>query len=61
MRSLSSNLAATIEVWPTVSKVVTTLRTEDQYNKTVKLLDKLIDEVSVRPNAQIDSQQKAQA
>lgn len=33
-----------------VSRVVTTLRTEQQYNKAVRLLDELIDKVSERPN-----------
>lgn len=55
MSNLSPSLAATIEVWPTVSKVITTLRTEDQYDKAVNLLDKLVDEVSVKPNAKLDS------
>jgi HTH-type transcriptional regulator/antitoxin HigA len=55
MRNLNPSLAATIKVWPTVSKVVSTLRTEEQYNKAVKLLDKLIDEVSERPNDTLES------
>jgi HTH-type transcriptional regulator/antitoxin HigA len=55
MTNLTPNLAATIKVWPTVSKVVSTLRTEEQYNKAVKLLDELIDKVSEKPNDTIDS------
>ena len=35
-----------IRVWPTVSKVVSTIHTEKQYNRAVKMLDELIDEVS---------------
>ena len=35
-----------IRVWPTVSKIVSTIHTEKQYNRTVKMLDELIDEVS---------------
>jgi len=55
MTNLTSNLAATIKVWPTVSKVVSTLRTEEQYNKAVKLLDALIDKVSEKPNDTVES------
>lgn len=55
MTNLAPNLAATIKVWPTVSKVVTTLRTEEQYDKAVKLLDQLIDKVSEKPNATLES------
>ncbi len=36
----------TIRVWPTVSKVVSTIHTEKQYNKAVKMLDELIDEIN---------------
>ncbi len=55
MTNLAPNLAATIKAWPTVSKVVSTLRTEEEYNRAVKLLDHLIDKVSERPNATLDS------
>jgi HTH-type transcriptional regulator/antitoxin HigA len=55
MTNLTPNLAATIKVWPTVSKVVSTLRTEEQYNKAVKLLDELIDKVNEKPNDTIES------
>lgn len=55
MTNLAPNLAATIKVWPTVSKVVSTLRTEEEYNRAVKLLDYLIDKVSAKPNATLDS------
>jgi HTH-type transcriptional regulator/antitoxin HigA len=55
MTNLTPNLAATIKVWPAVSRVVTTLRTEEQYNKAVKLLDELIDRVSEKPNDTMDS------
>lgn len=55
MRNLNPNLAAAIKVWPTVSRVVTTLRNEEQYNKTVRLLDELIDKVSEKPNDTLDS------
>lgn len=55
MTNLALNLAATIKVWPTVSKVVTTLRTEEQYDRAVKLLDQLIDQISEKPNATLES------
>jgi len=55
MTNLTPNLAATIKVWPTVSKVVSTLRTEEQYNKAVKLLDALIDKVSKKPDDTVES------
>lgn len=55
MTNLAPDLAATIKAWPTVSKVVSTLRTEKEYNRAVKLLDYLIDRVSEKPNLTIDS------
>jgi len=55
MRNLNPNLTAAIKVWPTVSRVVTTLRDEEQYDKTVKLLDELIDKVGEKPNDTLDS------
>ncbi len=55
MSQLHPNVAATIKAWPTVSKVVSTLRSEEQYKKAVKLLDELIDEVSAEPNDTIES------
>lgn len=36
----------TIKVWPTVSKVISTINSERQYNRAIKVLDELIDEVS---------------
>ncbi len=36
----------TIKVWPTVSKVISTIHSERQYNRAIKVLDELIDEVS---------------
>ncbi|NUO79930.1 transcriptional regulator [candidate division KSB1 bacterium] len=55
MRTLTTSLNATIKVWPTVSKVVSTLRTEEQYNRAVRLLDKLIDQVSEEPDETVES------
>ncbi len=55
MTNLAHNLAATIKVWPTVSRVVTTLRTEEQYDNAIKLLDQLIDNVSEKSNDSLES------
>lgn len=55
MTNLAPGLAATIKVWPTVSKAITTLRTEEQYDRAVKLLDQLIDRVSEKPNDTLES------
>ncbi|WKZ70882.1 MAG: helix-turn-helix domain-containing protein [Melioribacteraceae bacterium] len=35
-----------VKVWPTVSKVVSTIHTERHYNRAVKMLDQLIDDVN---------------
>ena len=39
MEVLDQDLAEAIKVWPIVSKVLSTLHTEEQYNKAVKLAD----------------------
>ncbi len=39
-----------IKVWPKVSKVVSAIHTKQQYNRAVKILDRLIDEVSKKPD-----------
>jgi len=49
------DLAETIKVWPVVSKVLSTLHTDTEYNKAIKLLDELIDEVSENNNPSIES------
>lgn len=41
-----NEIRRTIKVWQTVSKVVSTIHTERQYKRTVRMLDQLIDEVS---------------
>lgn len=35
-----------VKLWPTISKVLSTIYTERQYNSAVKTLDQLIDEVN---------------
>ena len=46
MEIIDNELTETIKAWPAVSKVLSTLHTDDQYRKAVTLLDRLIDEVS---------------
>lgn len=55
MEILEQELTETIKVWPTISRVLSTLHTEEQYKKAVKLLDKLIDEVSEKEDPLIES------
>lgn len=55
MEVLEQELTETLKVWPTVSKVISTIHTEEHYNKVVKLLEKLIDEVSEKEDPLIDS------
>jgi HTH-type transcriptional regulator/antitoxin HigA len=40
----------TLKVWPTVSKVVSVIHTKQQYNRAVRTLDRLIDEVNNNPD-----------
>ncbi len=35
----------TMKVWPEVSKIISTIRNEDQYNKVIEIIDNLIDEL----------------
>ena len=55
MEAFNHDLAETVKVWPVVSRVLSTLRTDKQYNRSVQLLDELIDEDSARDNALIES------
>jgi len=55
MQALEQELTETIRAWPTISKVLSTLHTEEQYNKAVQWLDKLIDEVSGKDDPSIES------
>ncbi len=43
MQGFEQELTETIKAWPTISKVLSTLHTEEQYEKAVKFLDNLID------------------
>lgn len=42
------DIKKTVQVWPTVSKVISTIHTEQQYDRAVNILDQLIDEVNKR-------------
>ena len=55
MKVLDQELADTINVWPVVSKVLSTFETEQQYNKAVGWLDELIDEASENEAPLIES------
>lgn len=55
MKVLEQELTNIIKAWPVVSKALSTLHTEKQYRKAVKLLDKLIDEVSKNEEPLIES------
>lgn len=55
MQVLEHELTEALKAWPRVSKVLSTLHTEEQYNRAIKLLDKLIDEVREREDSSIES------
>ncbi|MCR4291607.1 MAG: helix-turn-helix domain-containing protein [Candidatus Kuenenia sp.] len=55
MQILEQELRETLKAWSRVSKVLSTLHTEKQFHRAVKLLDKLIDEISERDNSSIES------
>jgi HTH-type transcriptional regulator/antitoxin HigA len=42
---LSAELEKAVTVWPVISNIVSVPRTEEEYERTVALLDELIDEV----------------
>ncbi len=50
MSIIERELEETLKVWPTASKVLATLESEDQYLRAVKQLDELIDLVSKKPD-----------
>lgn len=52
---LDQQLNETIKAWYTVSKVLSTLNSKEQYRKAVKMLDKLIDEVREKEDPLIES------
>lgn len=41
----STELKQAVNVWPTISNIVSVPRTEEEYERTAALLDELIDEV----------------
>jgi len=46
VNALGQELQEAVKVWPVASKVVSTIHTKKDYDKTLDLLDKLIDSVS---------------
>ena len=50
-----AELEEILRVWPKVSKVLSTIHTEDQYNYAVQILDKLIDMVGEDENHPLSS------
>ncbi|MGD8781465.1 MAG: helix-turn-helix domain-containing protein [Ignavibacteria bacterium] len=48
-------LNKTIKHWQEVSKIVSTINTDEQYNRSVNLIDKLIDIVSKKSDPVIES------
>ena len=55
MEVLDQDLEETIRVWPIASKVLSTLQTEKQFNKAIKLLDELVDRVGEKEDPLIES------
>jgi len=41
-----SSIRRTLKIWHAISEVVSTIHTQSQYNKTLAVLDELIDEVN---------------
>jgi len=55
MQVLEHELTETIKAWPTISKVLSTLHSDEQYNKAVESLDQLIDAVSEKDDPTLES------
>ncbi len=55
MTIVEQEIYETIKIWPKVSKIVSTINTDTQYKKAVKILDRLIDKVSNKHNPKIES------
>lgn len=55
MEVLERELNETIKAWSVVPKVISTIHTEEHYNKALRLLDKLIDEVSEEKDPLIET------
>jgi len=55
MQVFEQELNATIKAWPTISKVLSTLHTKEQYEQAVNWMDSLIDEVSEKEDSSIES------
>ena len=55
MEILEQELTETIKAWPTVSKVLSTLHSEEQYDRAVEMLDQLIDKINRKEDPSIES------
>lgn len=55
MSVIKQELRETMKAWPRVSKTLSTIHSENQYKRAVKLLDTLIDKVSDTPDPLIES------
>ncbi len=47
MLKTKNEIKRAVKVWPTVSKLVSTINSEEHYLRSVEMLDQLIDQVSV--------------
>ena len=55
MQVFEQELTETIKAWPSISKVLSTIHSEEQYEKVVMWLDKLIDEVREKNDPLLES------
>ena len=55
MEILEQELTETLKAWQNVSKLLSTFNTDEQYNKAVGFLDRLIDDVSRKEDPLIES------
>lgn len=55
METFSPNINEIAEVWPIASKFISVPRTKEQYGKTVKMLDELVDKIGEDENHPLTS------
>ena len=55
MTITKNEVRETLKAWPKISRIVSTINTKKQYNKAVKLLDSLIDDINEKYDPDIDS------
>lgn len=54
-KEIREDLTQTIKVWPMVSKVISPLHTDKEYEKAIALLNELIDRVKEKSDSTIES------